>query len=66
MFFFKKGSPCFIYFYFCFSHRYRHEPFQHCPQGETAIGKCYCDPSDNFDYQWLDYYYNSVIFITHL
>ncbi|TIA87449.1 hypothetical protein E3P99_03175 [Wallemia hederae] len=31
---------------------YRHEPFQHCPQGEAAVGRCYCDPEDNFDYQW--------------
>ncbi|KLO10665.1 glycosyltransferase family 15 protein [Schizopora paradoxa] len=32
---------------------YRHEPFQHCPQGEAhSRGKCWCDPNDNFDYQW--------------
>ncbi|PAV23261.1 glycosyltransferase family 15 [Pyrrhoderma noxium] len=32
---------------------YRHEPFQHCPQGaEHARGKCWCDEKDNFDYQW--------------
>jgi len=32
---------------------YRHNPFQHCPQGEAhAQGKCWCEESDNFDYQW--------------
>jgi hypothetical protein len=31
---------------------YRHEPFQHCPQGDLHVkGRCSCDPSDNFDYQ---------------
>lgn len=30
---------------------YRHEPFQHCPQGEMhARGKCWCDSTDTFDY----------------
>ena len=28
---------------------YRHEPFQHCPQGaDHAKGKCWCDINDNF------------------
>ena len=28
---------------------YRHEPFQHCPQGEShKRGKCWCDSSQNF------------------
>ncbi|KAL5533329.1 hypothetical protein ACEPAF_5105 [Sanghuangporus sanghuang] len=32
---------------------YRHEPFQHCPQGEAhSKGKCWCSENDNFDYQW--------------
>jgi alpha 1,2-mannosyltransferase len=32
---------------------YRHEPFQHCPQGEAhKRGKCWCAESDNFDYEW--------------
>ncbi|KAG1753471.1 glycosyltransferase family 15 protein [Suillus lakei] len=32
---------------------YRHEPFQHCPQGEVhSKGKCWCDPGQNFDYEW--------------
>ncbi|KAG1827260.1 glycosyltransferase family 15 protein [Suillus subaureus] len=32
---------------------YRHEPFQHCPQGDLhAKGKCWCDPNQNFDYEW--------------
>ncbi|KAF9511666.1 glycosyltransferase family 15 protein [Hydnum rufescens UP504] len=32
---------------------YRHEPFQHCPQGEShARGKCWCSASQNFDYDW--------------
>lgn len=32
---------------------YRHEPFQHCPQGDVhAKGKCWCEPSQNFDYEW--------------
>lgn len=32
---------------------YRHEPFQHCPQGDAhKKGKCYCDPKQNFDYEW--------------
>jgi alpha 1,2-mannosyltransferase len=32
---------------------YRHEPFQHCPQGDlNAKGKCWCDPGQNFDYEW--------------
>lgn len=32
---------------------YRHNPFQHCPQGDShAQGKCWCDPTDNFDYEW--------------
>jgi alpha 1,2-mannosyltransferase len=30
---------------------YRHEPFQHCPQGDLhSRGKCWCDSQDNFDY----------------
>ncbi|KAG8834304.1 alpha 1,2-mannosyltransferase 2.4.1 [Serendipita sp. 399] len=30
---------------------YRHEPFQHCPQGQLHTkGKCWCEESDNFDY----------------
>ncbi|KJA14559.1 glycosyltransferase family 15 protein [Hypholoma sublateritium FD-334 SS-4] len=33
---------------------YRHEPYQHCPQGAAhAKGKCWCDPKQNFDN---DYY----------
>jgi len=32
---------------------YRHEPFQHCPQGEAhSRGKCWCDSTQNFDYEW--------------
>jgi len=32
---------------------YRHEPFQHCPQGDIHTrGKCWCDESQNFDYEW--------------
>ncbi|EAU88529.2 alpha-1,2-mannosyltransferase [Coprinopsis cinerea okayama7 len=32
---------------------YRHEPFQHCPQGAShKKGKCWCDENDNFDYEW--------------
>ncbi|KAJ7273728.1 alpha-1,2-mannosyltransferase-like protein [Mycena haematopus] len=32
---------------------YRHEPFQHCPQGDAhRKGKCWCDPQQNFDYEW--------------
>jgi len=32
---------------------YRHEPFQHCPQGAShAKGKCWCDSSQNFDREW--------------
>ncbi|KAF9464717.1 glycosyltransferase family 15 protein [Collybia nuda] len=32
---------------------YRHEPFQHCPQGTSHDkGKCWCDASQNFDYEW--------------
>ena len=28
---------------------YRHEPYQHCPQGAAhAQGKCWCDPKQNF------------------
>ncbi|KXN89248.1 Glycolipid 2-alpha-mannosyltransferase 1 [Leucoagaricus sp. SymC.cos] len=31
---------------------YRHEPFQHCPQGDLhKKGKCWCDSSDNFGAQ---------------
>ncbi|KAL5519385.1 hypothetical protein ACEPAH_1068 [Sanghuangporus vaninii] len=31
---------------------YRHDPFQRCPQGQYhQQGKCWCDPSDNFDYR---------------
>jgi alpha 1,2-mannosyltransferase len=31
---------------------YRHDPFQHCPQGELHVaGRCSCNPEDNFDYQ---------------
>jgi len=30
---------------------YRHDPFQHCPQGESnKRGRCSCDPIDNYDY----------------
>ncbi|KAL0581728.1 hypothetical protein V5O48_000310 [Marasmius crinis-equi] len=32
---------------------YKHEPFQHCPQGEShRKGKCWCDADQNFDYEW--------------
>ncbi|ORX39932.1 putative alpha-1,2-mannosyltransferase [Kockovaella imperatae] len=32
---------------------YRHEPFQHCPQGEAHTrGKCWCDQQNNFDFEW--------------
>lgn len=32
---------------------YRHEPFQHCPQGDAhKKGKCWCDSAQNFDYEW--------------
>ncbi|KAK1924853.1 nucleotide-diphospho-sugar transferase [Papiliotrema laurentii] len=32
---------------------YRHEPFQHCPQGDAHTrGKCWCDPKNNFDFEW--------------
>ncbi|KAF8333999.1 glycosyltransferase family 15 protein, partial [Cantharellus anzutake] len=32
---------------------YRHEPFQHCPQGKShAKGKCWCSVKDNFDREW--------------
>ncbi|KIL69762.1 glycosyltransferase family 15 protein [Amanita muscaria Koide BX008] len=32
---------------------YRHEPFQHCPQGSAhKKGKCWCDEEDNFDHEW--------------
>ncbi|KAF7793212.1 hypothetical protein EIP86_004321 [Pleurotus ostreatoroseus] len=32
---------------------YRHNPFQHCPQGAAhAKGKCWCNPNENFDYEW--------------
>ncbi|KAH8117568.1 glycosyltransferase family 15 protein [Phellopilus nigrolimitatus] len=32
---------------------YRHEPFQHCPQGaEHSRGKCWCSEKENFDYEW--------------
>ncbi|KAF8954339.1 glycosyltransferase family 15 protein [Flammula alnicola] len=32
---------------------YRHEPYQHCPQGEAhQKGKCWCDSAQNFDYDW--------------
>jgi alpha 1,2-mannosyltransferase len=34
---------------------YRHEPFQHCPQGAShKKGKCWCDPAQNFDYEVRD------------
>ncbi|KAF9482769.1 glycosyltransferase family 15 protein [Pholiota conissans] len=30
---------------------YRHDPFQHCPNGnDWANGRCSCDPNDSFDY----------------
>lgn len=32
---------------------YKHNPFQHCPQGDAhSRGKCWCDPNENFDYEW--------------
>jgi len=32
---------------------YRHEPFQHCPQGDAHTrGNCWCDPNNNFDFEW--------------
>jgi len=32
---------------------YRHEPFQHCPKEPAhSKGKCWCDPSQSFDYEW--------------
>jgi len=31
---------------------YRHEPFQHCPQGSAhKKGKCWCNERENFDYE---------------
>lgn len=31
---------------------YRHNPFQHCPQGDShRKGQCWCDPKENFDYE---------------
>ena len=34
---------------------YRHEPFQHCPQGEEhSRGKCWCAENENFgEFLWL-------------
>ncbi|KAF8077935.1 glycosyltransferase family 15 protein [Lyophyllum atratum] len=30
---------------------YRHDPFQHCPSGDSwSEGRCSCDPNDSFDY----------------
>jgi alpha 1,2-mannosyltransferase len=32
---------------------YRHEPFQHCPQGDLhSKSRCWCDPTQNFDHEW--------------
>lgn len=32
---------------------YRHEPFQHCPQGEAhSRGKCWCSEKENFGEHW--------------
>lgn len=32
---------------------YRHEPFQHCPQGDAHTrGNCWCDQANNFDWEW--------------
>ncbi|KAJ7109391.1 glycosyltransferase family 15 protein [Mycena epipterygia] len=32
---------------------YRHEPFQHCPTAAAhAKGKCWCDDTQSFDYEW--------------
>ncbi|RSH94087.1 alpha 1,2-mannosyltransferase 2.4.1 [Saitozyma podzolica] len=32
---------------------YRHEPFQHCPQGEAHTkNRCWCDINNNFDWEW--------------
>ncbi|WVR05196.1 hypothetical protein IAU60_002208 [Kwoniella sp. DSM 27419] len=32
---------------------YRHEPFQHCPQGDAHTrGNCWCDQKNNFDDEW--------------
>ncbi|KAI0763668.1 glycosyltransferase family 15 protein [Irpex lacteus] len=32
---------------------YKHNPFQHCPQGDLhSKGKCWCNPKENFDYEW--------------
>lgn len=31
---------------------YRHEPFQHCPQGKQHEDRCYCDPGDDFNTHW--------------
>lgn len=48
---------------------YRHEPFQHCPQGEAhKRGKCWCDRTQNFgDYeQFLDPFLNSEAFSPRL
>ncbi|CAD6579864.1 MAG: alpha 1,2-mannosyltransferase 2.4.1 [Tremellales sp. Tagirdzhanova-0007] len=33
---------------------YRHEPFQHCPQGDAHTrGNCWCDVGNNFDWEWI-------------
>jgi len=32
---------------------YRHNPYLHCPQGDLhSKGRCWCDPGQNFDYEW--------------
>lgn len=31
---------------------YRHDPYQHCPQGDLhRLGKCWCEEKDNFDHE---------------
>ncbi|KAL7005165.1 hypothetical protein EMMF5_005274 [Cystobasidiomycetes sp. EMM_F5] len=31
---------------------YRHEPFQHCPNGEVHANRCYCNDAETFNDHW--------------
>ncbi|KAG9318504.1 glycolipid 2-alpha-mannosyltransferase-domain-containing protein [Chiua virens] len=40
---------------------YRHEPFQHCPQGELhSKNRCWCDPAQNFGASTFRHNFNGI------
>ena len=46
---------------------YKHEAFQHCPQGELhEAGKCYCDITDDHSKKYLiAHFTNDLVFVKY-